>query len=447
MVLQRNSDVKIWGWADAGETVGVNADWLNSELSCQADTKGSWQVILKTGEAGKSHTLTIVGKNRIELDDILFGEVWIASGQSNMEMPVVKVSGAYTGIKNAVQEVTHAKHPQIRLFQPGNFSSKKPLDDVEPGIAMYGIQTSDCKWHLCTPKTIPRFSATAYFFVRKLHAELKVPIGIVDSSWGGTSAEVWTPVAGLKKLGYNAELNQAASLPQKANQKIPTRLYNGMIHPLRNFKIKGVIWYQGESNAGRANKYRELFSTMIRQWREVFGYEFPFYFVQIAPFNYGPRNVAFLREAQLQTMSLPKTGMVVTADIGNLRDIHPKNKQEVGRRLALWALANDYGRKLIYSGPVYKNYVVSKGKIRLKFAHVGSGLVTRDRKPPSHFEIAGDDKVFHPATAVIDGNDVIVFSKKVATPKAVRYGFTSQAMPNLSNKAGLPASPFRTDSW
>ncbi len=447
MVLQRNSEAKIWGWADPGETVSINGDWLNAPASTKADDDGKWHVSIMTGDAGGPHWLTIAGNNSIKLDDILFGEVWIGSGQSNMEMPLVKVSGAYTGIKDAEKEVAAAKFPQIRLFQVGNFSSKEPLDDVETGITMYGIPPAKCAWQACTPETIPTFASTAYFFSRELHTQLNVPVGIIDSSWGGTSAETWTPAAGLKALGYTAELDQAAKLPQKDDQKIPTRLYNGMIHPLCHFRIKGVVWYQGEGNAGRADKYRDLFSTMIGQWREVFGYEFPFYFVQISPFNYNGLNAAYLREAQLETMSLPKTGMAVTMDIGNLRDIHPKNKQEVGRRLALWALAKDYEKDVVFSGPIYRKSVFSEGNVRLKFDHVGGGLATRDGRLPSHFEIAGDDMVFHPATAMIDGENLIVSSDEVAAPKAVRYGFTSQAMPNLMNKEGLPASSFRTDQW
>lgn len=447
MVLQQNSDVKIWGWADADEVVNVTGDWLNTKASSTADADGKWQVSIKTGEPGGPHAITVEGKNRIKLEHVLFGEVWIGSGQSNMEMPLIKVSEAYTGIEDAANEVADANYAEIRLFQVGNFSSKDPLDDVEAGISMYGIPPSDGKWHACTPETIPRFASTAYFFARTLHTQLKVPVGIIDASWGGTSAETWTPTSGLKTLGLTAELEQAATQPQESNQKIPTRLYNGMIHPLRNFKIKGVVWYQGEGNARRANQYRRLFSTMITSWREVFGYEFPFYFVQIAPFNYGELNSAYLREAQLETLSLPKTGMAVTMDIGNLQDIHPKNKQEVGRRLALWALTEEYGKDLVYSGPILRESVVEQKTVRLRFNHSGSGLTTRDDKPPSHFEIAGEDKVLHPATAVIDGNELIVSSKKVAEPKAVRYGFTSQAKPNLMNKEGLPASSFRTDRW
>ncbi len=447
MVLQRNSPVKIWGWADAGEVVRVTGDWLETPASTQADADGQWQVSLETTKAGGPHMITVTGENRITLDDVLFGEVWVASGQSNMEMPLVPVSGAYTGIRDAEAEVAAANHPQIRLFQAGNFSSKDPLDDVEPGITMYGIPPAPCQWQPCSPETVPTFSSTAYFFARNLHEKLNVPIGIIDSSWGGTPAEAWTPAAGLKELGYTEALEQAETRPQQPDQKVPTRLYNGMIHPLRNLTIKGAVWYQGESNAGRADQYHQLFSTMIRQWRKAFGDEFSFYYVQIAPYNYKGVNAAYLREAQLETMALPKTGMAVTMDIGNLIDIHPKNKQEVGRRLALWALAKDYGTDVAYSGPVFRESLVDGSQMRLRFDHADGGLTTSDGKPPTHLEVAGDDKVFHPAVGTIDGEELIVSSDQVAAPQAVRYAFTSNATPNLMNKAGLPASSFRTDRW
>tara|TARA_B100000029_G_scaffold509627_1_gene599248 strand:- start:280 stop:1461 length:1182 start_codon:yes stop_codon:yes gene_type:complete len=389
--------------------------------------------------------LTIVGNNRIELRDVLFGEVWLASGQSNMEMPLVKVSGAYTGIKEAATEVTNANHPRIRLFQVGNFSSKIPLEDVETGITMYGIPPADCRWQACTPAGIPTFASTAYFFARTLQTKLQVPIGIIDSSWGGTSAEAWTPASALRRLEYREALQAAADHPQQANQKIPSRLYNGMIHPLRNMRIKGVIWYQGESNVGRANQYRQLFSTLIESWRTVFGYDFPFYFVQLAPYDYGNQNSAYLREAQLKTLTTPQTGMAVTMDIGNVRDIHPKNKQEVGRRLALWALARDYNQDVIYSGPLYRSQRREAGQLRILFDHARGGLTTIDGQPPTHLEIAGNDLVFHPATAHIEGEELVVSSPRVLQPAAVRYGFTSTAAPNLRNRAGLPASSFRTD--
>ena len=447
MVLQRESMVTIWGWADPGEAVSVAGDWLQTAQRTKAGDDGRWRVRIQTGPAGGRHTLTISGGNTVKLDDVLFGEVWIASGQSNMEMPLIKVSGAYTGIKDFQREVSAAGHPEIRLFQAGNFSSKTPLEDVESGISMYGIPPAACKWQVCAPETVPTFSSTAYFFARELHRQLKVPIGIVDASWGGTSAETWTPTAGLKQLGLTAEFKQATSLPQKPDQKIPSRLYNGMIHPLRQLKIKGFIWYQGEGNTRRADNYLALFSTMISQWRTAFGEELPFYFVQIAPFNYRGVNAALLREAQLKTLALPRTGMAVTMDIGNLSDIHPKNKQEVGRRLALWALASDYGQSVVCSGPLYKSVQVEGKQLRLRFDHADGGLVTRDGQNVSHVEVAGEDKIFHPAQAVIDGDQLIVSAEKVPEPRAARYGFTSQATPNLTNKSGLPASSFRTDRW
>ena len=447
MVLQCDSEVKIWGWADAGEAVCITCDWLDTKLDINADANGKWQVRVKTGEAGGPHTMIISGKNRVQLERILFGEVWLGSGQSNMEMPLIKVSGAYTGVKDAAKEVAEASYPEIRLFQVGNFSSKEPLDDVQPGITIYGVPPAACEWQVCAPETISTFSSTAYFFGRELHRELNIPIGIIDASWGGASAEAWTPASGLKALGIAAELDQVDGTPQEGSQRIPTLLYNGMIHSLRNFRIKGVVWYQGESNVSRADMYHGLFSTMIGEWREAFGYEFPFYSVQISPYNYGNVNSAFLREAQLATMSLTRTGMVVTMDIGNLTDIHPKNKQEVGRRLALWALSNDYGRDVVCSGPIYKEALFRDGKARLKFDHVGNGLATRDGKAPSDLQIAGPDRGFHSATAVIDGDELIVSSDKVAEPKAVRYAFSNGATPNLINKEGLPASSFRTDSW
>jgi sialate O-acetylesterase len=449
MVLQRDTEVTIWGWADPGETVTVVGSWLpvKTAPATKADADGKWALRLKTGPAGGPHTLTVTGKNTIKLDDILFGEVWIGSGQSNMEMPLARYSGAYTGIKDAQAEIAAANYPQIRLFKVGNFSSKEPLDDVEPGIVMYGIPTSDCLWHPCTAKTVPAFASTAYFFARELHKQLDVPIGIIDSCWGGTSAETWTPAWALKKLEYPEALAQAAKKPQDPKAKVATRLYNGMIHPLRSMRIRGVIWYQGEGNTARHPRYRDLFSTMITSWREVFAQPFPFYYAQISPFNYrGGTNSAYLREAQLQTLSVPDTGMAVTMDIGDLRDIHPKNKQEVGRRLALCALARDYGKDVIFSGPAYRDFAIEGGRVRLSFDHA-DGLATRDGKAPSHFEIAGDDKAFHPATAVIEGGHIIVSSDKVVAPKAVRYAFSNAAVPNLMNKAKLPASSFRTDKW
>lgn len=452
MVLQRESEVKVWGWADPGEEVRVTGSWFDALKKATADAEGNWQVVVKTATAGGPQKLTVAGKNRITLKNILFGEVWIGSGQSNMEMPVGHFSGTYSGIANYEQEIATANHPQIRLFQAGNFSSKEPLDDVQPGVSMYGIPVAKCRWEECSPESIPAFASTAYFFARTLHKELNVPIGIIDASWGGTRIESWMPAAGLKQLGYTKELQQAASLPQNPGQKIPTRLYNGMIHPLRNFKVRGVIWYQGEQNAAEHTKYATAFQTMIGEWRKSFGYEFPLYFAIAAPYNYQQTNAALLRKAQMQALSLPRTGVAVTLDIGNLKDVHPKNKQDVGHRLALWALAKDYGRDIVYSGPLFRDCEFQSNELagnqtRVSFEHVGGGLAIRGGGTLTGFEIAGPDKVFHKATAKIEGDSVVVASEQVTDPQAVRYAFTSQGEGNLMNQAGLPAASFRTDRW
>ncbi len=449
MVMQRHTDAKLWGWAEPGEEVTVSACWKSSSKT-KAGDDGQWLVKIKTPKAGGPHTLTIEGKNTIVLENILIGEVWLASGQSNMEMPLVDVSNSYTGIKDSAKEIAAAHYPEIRLFQVGNFSSKEPLDDVGPGIAMYGVPESNCKWKACSSETVPTFSSTAYFFARKLHKELGIPVGIINSTWGGTRAEAWTPAAGLEKLGYTNDLKWAVDNPQDPSKKGPTRLYNGMIHPLRNFTIKGAIWYQGEGNSWIANKYHDLFSTMITRWRAAWSQgDFPFYYAQIAPFKYGQENLSqYLREAQMKTLSLKNTGMAVTMDIADLSDIHPKNKQEVGRRLALWALAKDYGKTdIVYSGPLYKSMKIEGDKIWISFDCAGSGLKTMDGNDVSHLIIAGTDKNFVEAKGVIDGNTVVVSADGVTKPVSVRYGWSNTAEPNLANKEGLPASSFRTDDW
>ncbi|QEG39437.1 sialate O-acetylesterase [Roseimaritima ulvae] len=450
MVLQRDSEVRIWGWADAGEPVAVRGDWNDAPVRTVTKPDGSWQVRLRTGPASGPHSIRITGHNQLTLDDVLFGEVWLASGQSNMEMPLCPVSGAYTGTQDYEVEIQAAEHPEIRLFQVGNFASKTPQEDVVAGISVYGVPIPEQQWNPCTAQSVANFSATAYYFARQLHVELNVPIGIIDASWGGTPAEAWTPLEGLRKIGDAEAIAAAEQQPDEPDlQQCPTRLYNGMIHPLRQMTLRGVIWYQGEGNIRRASRYRELFSTMITQWRKAFDAEISFYFTQISPFRYRDSTdaSALLREAQLQTLTVSRTGMVVTMDIGDLGDIHPKNKQEVGRRLALWALTQDYGRQLAYSGPLFKAATFGNGRATLSFDHVGGGLKTRDGQPPSHFQLAGEDRIFHDATAVIVGDTVVVTSDEVAQPRAVRYGFTDTAEPNLTNDAGLPASSFRSDDW
>ncbi len=446
MVLQRETQAAIWGWADPAEAVTIKCSWAKAPIRLKADAEGKWSARLPTGKAGGPHSITISASNTITLEDVLFGEVWLCSGQSNMEMPVAPVSRAYTGIKDWQKELADANHPQIRLFQVGNLASKRPAKDVQPGVSVYGVRVPPCRWQKCSPESVRHFSATGYFFARHLHRELGVPVGIIDASWGGTAIEVWIGAKHLARAGFGNVVKAAEKAPDRPNaQGVPTRLYNGMIAPLMPFTIKGAIWYQGESNSRNPKPYKKLMEALIADWREGFKTNLSFYYVQLAPFGYR-HNAAYLREQQLKALSVEKTGMVVTMDIGNLRDIHPKNKQEVGRRLALWALANDYGRNIVYSGPIYKSMKIEGRKVRLRFDHVGRGLTALGGRLRG-FEVAGADKKFHQATATIVGDEVVVWSPEVEAPVAVRYAFTSTATASLMNKDGLPASPFRTDDW
>ena len=481
MVLQRNMQVPIWGWASAGEEISVTlstqAEGVEPLFSttATADAEGNWQVKLPAMAAGGPYTLRVNGSNTIELTNVLFGEVWVCSGQSNMQWSV-------NASKDNEAEIAAAMYPKIRLFYVPRVPSGLPQQDVA------------ADWYETTPETIPNFSAVAYYFGRKLYKNLDVPIGLINTSWGGTRIEPWTPpvgfttvpaLASIYKEVEDVQANYRAQLPQKikeieawiaetrkaletdamltqmpnnthplAHQQRPTALYNGMVHPIVPYAIRGALWYQGESNLRDGMLYHEKMKALINGWREVWEQgEFPFYFVQLAPFNYGGRNASpyFLPqiwEAQTATLALPNTGMAVTTDIGNLRDIHPRNKQDVGRRLALWALAKDYGRDdVTYSGPLYKSMAVEGNTIRLTFDHVGSGLTSRDEKPLTWFQIAGEDKQFVEAEAMIDGDTVVVSSDALENPVAVRFGWHQSAEPNFVNKEGLPASPFRTDSW
>jgi len=430
MVLQQQMPVKVWGWAEPGERVEVSL--AGQTRAASADASGKWLVTLEPLPAGGPHKLIVQANNRIELEDVLVGEVWIGSGQSNMQWPVRRSM-------NAEEEIANARWPKIRLFTVARRIAETPQEDCEG------------EWLICSPETVGEFSAVLYFFGRKLHQELGVPVGLINSSWGGTVAEAWTSREALEgDEDFRPILERGAKFdPKIPNQ--PAVLFNGMIHPLLNFAIRGVVWYQGESNCARAEQYQKLFPTLIQDWRKRWGLgDFPFYFVQLAPFRYrnaDPRNAAELREAQRLTLRLPNTGMVVTTDIGNVNDIHPTNKQEVGRRLALWALAKTYGKTdLVYSGPLYREAKIEGNKIRIFFDHVDGGLVVKGEKL-THFQIAGANGEFKPAKAVIDGETVVVWNEEVANPVAVRFGWSDDAEPNLFNAAGLPASPFRTDNF
>lgn len=446
MVLQQKTDAPVWGWADADEEVTVSLG--DAKATTKAGADGKWKVKIATPAAGGPHELVVKGKNEIKLTDVLVGEVWLASGQSNMEWTVRSSS-------NAADEIKAGSHPQIRMIKVGRNPSEKPLEDFQfvpiPKDATSG-------WAIASPETVADFSAVGYFFARKLNAELQVPVGIINTSWGGTIAEAWTSREALEAdlLWFQPILER--SKPFKAdNPNQASVLYNSMIAPLVPLAIRGAIWYQGESNVGRAEQYAKLFPAMIADWRKAFGQgDFPFLFVQLAPYQYGrgqnisnTGQLAELWEAQSKTLAVsPNTGMAVTTDITTIGDIHPPNKQDVGLRLALWALGTTYGKSdLVYSGPLYDSMAVEDAKIRVKFKHVGGGLVAHGDKPLSHFQIAGEDQKFVAAEAKIDGETIVVSSPDVPKPVAVRFAWDDIAEPNLLNKAGLPASPFRTDSF
>jgi sialate O-acetylesterase len=623
MVIQRDKPVKIWGWADKGEKVTVS--FLEQTKTVKADRSGNWSVTLQPVAYGGPYTLTVKGKNEITFNNVLVGDVWLCSGQSNMEMPVNGGLKVY----DYEQEIADANYPEIRHFQVEKNMSEKPLDDVTGS------------WQVCSPETVSAFTAVGYFFARKLYRELGIPVGLVNSSWGGTDIETWTSAGtfdqlpqlfrdrykntviagvqgevqplknainndmanfmkennakrarfleaikndrGLAEKWFLPETNTAdwkkMELPQlwentlgqsidgiiwftyslnlpadiagkegvlnlgtiddedvtyingqkigetagyslNRNYKIPANvlksgvntitvkvydsggggglwgnpedmyllsgdkkyslsgnwsykpsvtnaefgwvnitpnmyyslLYNAMIHPIIQFPIKGAIWYQGENNASQAYNYRTLFSTLIKDWRAKWGYEFPFYWVQLANFMAKDKeptesNWAALREAQTMTLSLPQTGQAVITDIGDAADIHPRNKQDVGLRLALIALNRTYGEQnVIYSGPTFKSMERKGNQLVISFDNIGGGLVSSSKYGyVEGFAVAGADKKFYWARAYIDGDKVIVTSDKVVEPVAVRYSWSDNPDVNLFNTAGLPAVPFRTD--
>jgi sialate O-acetylesterase len=484
MVVQQGKPVVVWGWASPRE--GITVRFAGQEASTAAGADGRWQAVLHAVNAGGGPLeLAVAGTNGapIVLKDVLAGEVWLCSGQSNMEFWLASTF-------SSSPEVLRADDPMIRLFNVPKRTSAAPLSDVE------------AKWTPCTPKTAASFSAIAYYFGREIHDRLGVPVGLIESAWGGTDIEPWTPPAGFAAVpetkpylaaagksmaAYRTALAKtmpawdswvrdtrtalagAGTIPAKPvepdnpfdSPQTPTALYNGMIHPLVPFAIRGAIWYQGENNRNDCLAYEKKMEALIRGWRTVWEEgDFPFYYVQIAPYYYSyNREIPdgdvpdFLRlpllwEAQTNALRLPNTGMAVITDITELMDIHPRNKKEVGRRLALLARAKTYGETgLVCSGPLYKSMAVEDGKIRVSFDSVGSGLMIGDGPGLRWFEIAGDDHIFYKATAEIDGSTVVVRSPRVAAPRAVRFGWHQMAVPNLFNKDGLPAAPFRTDRW
>ena len=429
MVLQQQSEVMIWGWAKSGEEVTVTGSWDENPVKTKASPLAQWSVTLKTPAAGGPYTLKVQGYNSLLFEDVLIGEVWLCSGQSNMEW------SANAGIDKAEEAIKGANQPEIRFFSVLHRTADVPQLDLGG------------EWVVSTPETMANFSAIGYFFGLEIHQNLNVPVGLINSSWGGTPAEIWVKP---EVITDNEELaSNAAGLKQEPwGPKDPGKAYNAMIAPLIPYKIAGALWYQGESNTAFPHNYENLLPALIKNWRNEWGYEFPFYYVQIAPYQYGrPAEGAVLRDSQRKALSVPKTGMVVISDIGNIENIHPTNKKDVGLRLANWALNKTYGKTNIpVSGPLYKDMKIEGSKIRLSFDHAQNGLISKG-KELTHFEIAGEDQKFVPAKAKIDGNTIVVSAKSVKKPVAVRFGWSNTAEPNLFNKDGLPASSFRTDDW
>jgi sialate O-acetylesterase len=469
MVLQQDLPVRIWGHADPGEAVSVQ--FHGQTVAAKAGADGRWAVYLNPLNAGGPFEMTVAGQNVITIHDVLVGEVWVGSGQSNMEFRVA-------GAKNAEQEIAEANYPNIRLFEVKKAVAEQPAEDVEG------------QWVLCSPETVGKTSAVGYFFSREIHKTRDLPVGFIHSSWGGTPAQSWTTRATLEsdlalktyldqwqktlenypaaKERFDkqlevwkqkaAEAKKHGQQPPQAprppagpgHQNTPGGLYNGMIAPLVPYAIRGAIWYQGESNAspGNATLYRRLFEAMIEDWRHMWGEGcFPFLFVQLA--NYAPGHATAwpeLQESQLKTLELRNTGMAVIIDIGDSKNIHPTNKQEVGRRLALAARATVYGENIEYSGPIFRQLTADGSQLRAWFDHAG-GLAARNGDKLTGFTIAASDRNFVPAEARIEGDTVVISSPDVKEPVAVRYAWASDPAANLINKENLPASPFRTDDW
>jgi len=477
MVLQRNQKDRVWGWAEPGEKITVTIQ--DQSHPATADDDGNWIVMLDPMKAGGPFDLVAKCEhNTVTIKDVLIGEVWICSGQSNMRWTV-------SNSNDPDIEILTANYPKIRLITIPNVGTQEPQKNF-PG-----------KWEVCSPQTVPGFSGVGYYFGRQLYQTLKVPVGLINNAWGGSACEAWinrellenddrfeplmkhwneieanydeVKVAAAYKMQlekwrerYAAARNAGQPLPNRprpprnplrGNQR-PANIYNGVLKPTIGYGIRGVIWYQGESNASRAYQYRDLFPLMIQSWRDEWKQgAFPFYWVQLADYRDekpepGDSDWAELREAQTMTMKLPNTGQAVITDLGESHDIHPRNKQDVAKRLARWALAKDYGYDIAYRSPEYQSMEQQDDKIELTFDHVGKGLDTFDVRTPIGFTIAGEDQKFVNAKAKIIGKDkIVVWSDAVSNPVAVRYAWADNPICNVQSADGLKLTPFRTDDW
>jgi sialate O-acetylesterase len=479
MVMQRDTRIAVWGWADAGEA--VEGSIAERRFSTKADADGKWSAQLEPLKAGGPFVLTVRGKdNCLTIEDVHVGEVWLCSGQSNMAMNVSRAA-------NAEAEIAAADFPKLRVFTVSSQHATTPQDECTG------------RWDVCSPETAGRFSATAFFFGRHLHQELGVPVGLINSSVGGTSVESWTSLEAQSRIAaikprleawndedaaYDAEKAQAAyktalerwerrrdeakkagkrsprrpraTVQPRENRNYPGNLFNGKIKPLIPFTIRGAIWYQGENSAGRgfASLYQPQLTTLIEDWRRRWRQgDFPFVWVQLPNFRQPQQKPVedsgwcLVQEGMLRTLAVPNTGMAITIDIGEAGDIHPKNKQDVGERLALWALGTTYGENIVYSGPIFDSCERKGNKFVVRFCHTGQSLQAADGGELKGFAIAGEDRKFVSADAKIEDDTVVVSSPDVSNPVAVRYAWAANPDCDLVNSAGLPASPFRTDNW
>jgi len=435
MVLQQNSNVAVWGKAAPNTAVRIKTSWNNKTYSARSGSDGSWMIKVSTPQAGGPFNLTISDGKPLVLRNVLIGEVWVCSGQSNMFMPL-------SGFKNqpvlgSLEFIVTSANPQIRLITVPLKASLTPENDFEG------------KWEECNPETVNSFSATAYFFGRMLNQVLGVPIGLIQTSWGGTRIEPWLSEDGACKFNW---IKVPGELPpgSKISKDLPTVIFNAMINPLVDYGIKGVIWYQGEANRNEPGRYRDLLPALVNDWRTKWNIgEFPFYYAQIAPFNYGSNvNSAYLREAQLLASEvIPNSGIVSLIDAGEENCIHPSNKKVAGDRLAYLALSKTYGIiGFPCEGPVLKEMTIDDNIVSLTFSNATNGL-TSYGKELSCFEVAGENRRFYPAIAYITGTGVSLFSPSVNKPVAVRYAFKDYVRGDLYNTEGLPASSFRTDDW
>lgn len=430
MVLQQNSNVAIWGWSDPGETVKIVTSWNNDTIKVKADGAAKWSTSIKTMGAGGPYSIQLLGSSKVQLNNVMLGEVWLCSGQSNMEMSV------NWKLINGEEDAAKATNPNIRIFH------------VQKLGAEYPQQNCMANWTVCSPETMRSTSAVAYFFAREIQQKLNVPVGIIVSAWGGTPAEVW--------IEKSRVLNDPVLNKGKVTSHFewwPTEagvLYNSMIAPVIPYSIAGAIWYQGEANIENYSIYSSLLKTLVDNWRADFKKDFPFYLVQIAPYTYGATsNAPYLREQQeIAAKTIPNAGMVVVSDlVDNVKDIHPKNKMDVGKRLAALALSETYKQDVgEYKSPSYESMKIDKDKVHLHLTNASAGLKSAG-KSPEKFMIAGEDHKFVPASAKIEGNEIIVFSKTVKAPVAVRFCFDDATMPDVFGNSGLPLAPFRTDRW